>query len=247
MSFDNSSASNPGNNDQSGQQSGHQEPTNNQNSTPTGENVFLTVGERAFHTRDDVVKNISHAQDHISNLESENSTLKTESSELKAENERLQAIVDANTQGARQSTSGNDQNTTGLSNEELVKQAADLALGTIENRQTAAQQNANLSRCEAKAKELYGDDYVTTVTAKGKELGMTGNQIDALGKDSPEAFAHLFLTEGRKQSHQPSSSSVNTAAFNQQSNEDERPKNITKMREKDRIAYTSGLMKQAGV
>ena len=245
MAFeDNVSTGNPGNNEgETGQQTTDNQQTS-QNSN--GETVFLTVGERAFHTRDDVVKNISHAQQHIATVESENADLKTRNQELEAENKRLSAIVDAST--TAQNTSGNGDQTGGLSKEDLVKEAAQLAVGTIKGEQDAATRTANLRDCEAKAKELYGDGYQNTVVTKGKDLGMTPREIDALGQSNPKAFAKLFLTvEGKQQSHQPSSGDINTAAFNQQSNDTDTGKNITKMREKDRISYVTGLMKQAGV
>lgn len=207
------------------------------------QSVFLVAGERAFKDAESVVKNIENAQSHIATLEAERGTDRERLAAQDAEIARLKKIEEG-LDGRDQP--GNADATSQLSNEELAAHAAKLAVGLIEQDNTVAVQNANLASAEAKAKEAYGDDYATKVIGIAKELGMNPAAIDALGKQSPSAFAQLFLPKSAGSSHQPSTSTINLPA-GQQNGSEHKPVNVTKMRERDRIAHVGSLMKDAGV
>lgn len=230
-----------------------QQGSNNDNQNQQGDNqsVYLVVGDRAFKTQEDVIKHIANAQGHIATLEQERVTDREANSQLTEEVGNLSKIVDAiPRQDANQSNSGNDSQTENLSSEELIKRTVELVKGSIQSDATATQQNTNLSTCETKAKELYGDQFQETVLGLGKKLGMNGAQVDALGKDSPDAFARLFLNAEHGSSSMPAhEGGMNSSALNQDNNSDQgnQHKNITKLRERDRISHVANLMKQNGI
>ena len=205
--------------------------------------VFLVAGDRAFKDADSVVKNIENAQAHIATLEAERQADRDRLTAQDAELARLKKIEE----GLTGRDTGNVDTTSQLSNEELAAHAAKLAVGLIQQSDTVAVQNANLAKAEAAAKEAYGEDYHAKVIDIAKQHGMAPSAIDALGKQSPTAFAQLFLPKAASSSHQPSTSTVNLATGNGQSGSETKPVNVTKLREKDRIAHVSTLMKNAGV
>jgi hypothetical protein len=213
-----------------------------QSAAPDHTSVFLVAGERAFKDADSVVKKIENADSHIATLEAERQADRDRLAEQEAELERLRKI-----EGALDGkTTGNADETSQLSNEEIAAQAAKLAVGLIEQSNSVAVQEANLESAEAAAKEAYGEGYKGKIADIASELGMTLAAVDALGKQSPSAFAKLLLPTQSGSSPQPTRSSVMPPANNQQGQQTA-PVNVTKMREKDRIAHTASLMKEAGV
>ncbi len=204
-----------------------------------GQRVFLIAGERAFRDPDSAVKHIEHAQSHIATLEKERDADRKTIAELQAENERLKKIADAI---GSHTNPGKDVQTEHLSKEELAKHAAELAAGLIQSQQTEKAKNANLDAALKLAEATYGDKYKAVVAEKATALGLSLPAVDALAKDSPDAFKRLFIEEKKGSGFQPTRGTVNTASLNQQSGENQ-PRNITKMKEKDRMAYVASLLK----
>lgn len=208
--------------------------------------AFMIIGDRAFRTQEDVVKKIEHADSHIQTLEAERAAEQEQLAKLRAENEELLKFKEG--VGGRQET-GNATQTEQLSKEEIVKHAASLVMETIESNKTQQEKTINLSQAESMAKEAYGDDWNKAVVEAGSRLGMTADQINALGEDSPEAFKRLFIPADAGKPNEPTRSNTHFDERNrQQDNQDTKPVNITKMRkESDRIAEVSKRMKAAGV
>ena len=215
-----------------------------QQQAPAGDHtsVFLVAGDRAFRDADSVVKHVEHAQSHISTLEAERAADRERLASQEAELERLRKIESA----LDGKPTGNVDQTGQLSKEEIAAHAAKLAVGLIEQSHTVAQQDANLLKVEEAAKAAYGDDYKSKIVEIASGLGMTPAAIDALGKQSPSAFAKLLLPAQSGSSHQPSRGSVIPPDPNQQG-QNPQPVNIVKLREKDRISHVATLMKAAGV
>lgn len=217
------------------------------------QSVFMIVGDRAYRSQEDVVNKISHADQHIATLENERKTDKAEIERLQAENARLSKIVDNMPgTGSGNDLSGNGSQTENLSIDEIVQKTASMVTNLQQEEAQRTQQENNLAACEQKAQELYGDSYKDTIRQRGQELGMSGAQIDALGKDSPSAFSRLFLDNQDVSSPAPSHGSgadVNTAAMQHQQGRgnDPKPVNIVKMRERDRISTVFERMKANGI
>lgn len=206
--------------------------------------VFLVAGERAFRSADDVVKNIENAQSHISTLEAERAADREKLAAIKAENERLRKIEEG-LDG--RNNSGNDDQTDQLSKDELAAQAAVAAVDIMKQNQNKEVQEDNLAQAEAAAKEAYGDQYVTKIDEIAKGLNMTLAAVDQLGKTSPGAFKRLFLPAEPGKPHVPSSGSVNVPAGDMQQGAQAPSGNVTKMRERERIAHVKDRMSAAGI
>jgi hypothetical protein len=206
--------------------------------------AFLVAGDRAFRDADSVVKNIESAQSHIATLEAERKADRERLASQDAEIERLKKIVDG--LDGRDDDTGKAAQTEQLSKDELVAHAAKLAVGMIAQTQTETQQAENLAGCEAAAAAAYGKDSVQKVAELAASLKMSLAQVDALGKESPEAFARLFLPKDPGAAHQPSQGTVIPPA-GVTPQRDEQPVNIVKMSERDRIQHVAAKMAAAGV
>lgn len=181
---------------------------------------FLVIGERAFATPDDVQKKISSADAHIEKIEAENKAYRERQEALeKAANDNLSArellegIKSATSQPAPSETPS-------ISPEEVAAKAIQIATNQVqENLKSDAlkkAEEANLNEALTAAKEYFGDDYIDKVNDLGKEHGLDGKAINNLAKQSPKAFANLFLPK-TEQSKGPSDGDYNSAAFHQQS------------------------------
>jgi len=169
--------------------------------TKTGEQAFLIIGERAFHTPDDVVKKIENADSHISTIEEENARLRAE---LEAAQQRAESETTANDSAAKileklqelQQSTGNTANTNAVSKEDLdalKQQAVQEALAKVNeetNRQVAER---NLATCLEEAKAAFGDKVGDAVKATAEELGMSTADVDTMAQNKPEVFRRLFL------------------------------------------------------
>lgn len=206
--------------------------------------VFLVAGERAFTDAASVVKHVEHSQSHIQTLEAERNADRVKLDEQDKELQRLRTIEASLEVGQAQDRTVPQ--TEQLSTEQLAAQAAQVAVGLIEESSNKATQQNNLATLEAQAKAAYGDEYAAKVVAIGQELGMSPQAIDALGSTSPDAFSRLFLpSTGVSQSLQPSTGTLATGG----------PAiaaapvavNLSKMKEKERLVTVAERMKAAGV
>jgi len=206
--------------------------------------VFLVAGERAFSDAGAVVKHVEHSQSHIATLETEAETSRGTIAEQAAEILRLKKVEEALN---GQSTTGTVGQTDLLSNEQLATNAAKLAQGMIAEQSTVNAQNSNLAAVEAAAEKVYGEGYQAKVGEIAKKLGMTLQEVDSLGRTSPDAFSKLFLPADAGSSHQPSSGTIQRSLADQQQLSNQQPRNITKMREPERRTLVAEKMKAAGV
>jgi len=208
------------------------------------QSVFLVAGERAFRDADAVVKNIESSQSHITTLEAEGKVGRDRITELEKENARLQKIEDS-LDGRNQT--GNADTTSQLSNDELAIQAANAAVGMIEQKASEEVRSANLAGAEAKAELAYGKEGCQAkIEEIATTLGMNLAAVDELGKTSPDAFARLFLPAAPGMPHTPTRTTVNMPAGDGQQQET-KPANVTRMRERERISHVTGKMEAAGI
>lgn len=206
--------------------------------------VFLVAGERAFGDAESVVKKIESADAHIITLEAEGKVNREALEAATGEIERLKKISDS-LDG--QTQPGKPDQTDQMSNDQLAAHAASLAVGLINQNKTVEEQNLNLAGAEAKAKEAYGETYISKIGEIAQSLNMTLKAVDELGKSSPAAFGRLFLPATSGTPHQPTTSSVNAPIGTEQQNDPAKPVNIVKMREGERMSIVAQKMKDAGV
>lgn len=209
-------------------------PTQGNQDDPT--QVFLAVGDRAFKDASSVAKHIEHSQNHIKTLEEEREADRNKLAEIEKELERLRKVEE----GVRAGESGNDpEPTTGQSNEDLAKQAAEIALGLIDSKNTESKQKANISEAEKLAKEQFGEKYKEKVLERAKELGLTPEAVDAMAAESVPAFQRLFLSDTKKPPASPSSGNVTAPPG---TDGERQPRNVLKMNERDRRSYIHNLI-----
>lgn len=150
------------------------------------------VGEgKKFVTVEDLVKKIEHADAFIETLKSENATLRDElskavtSGDRKALLEKLMANLTNGTTDDGVTTPDQPQNkqdnpVKSLSHDDVVK--------ILEQRAAAEQAQRNLAQALEPVKKVYGDKTKETLTAKAAELGLSLDELEAIGKKSPQAF-----------------------------------------------------------
>lgn len=246
MPFDDNQEDNNNNNssDKNNNSNSQDDNSGNKANQPNAHNnVFLVAGERAFGDAESVVKKIESADTHIATLEAEGKVNREALDTALAEVSRLKKIEDS----LDGRPSGNPDQTDQMSIEEVAAHAAELAVGKIAQNRTVEAQNQNLAGCEAKAKEAYGDTYVNTISTIATKLNMSLKAVDELSKSSPDAFSRLFLPADSGAPHQPTRSSHNAPTGDEHNNDSDKPVNIVKMREGDRMSTVAAKMKAAGV
>lgn len=205
--------------------------------------VFLVAGERAFRSADDVVTHVTHAQNHISTLEEERKSDREKLESQTKEIARLKLIEESLVPG--HTTDRKPAETPQVSTEQMAAQAATLAVGLLAETKAKELQQSNLADVEALAKQSYGDTYATEVVKIGAAIGMTPEAIDDLGRTSPDAFKKLFIPSSAQAQHQPSRSTVQVSE--QQTSPVDKPFNVVKMRERERLTAVAERMRAAGV
>ena len=194
---------------------------------PTDDNqVFLKVGERAFAKPEDAARYVEHSSTHISKLEEENRLLREAQDKLQHaadDNVTVRELLEGMRNAATTSTPPSA--TPSVSKEELVAEAVKIATTQVreelKSEQQLALEKTNLNEAMTAAQEEFGEQFIEEVGKIGTQHGLTGVQINNLAKQSPKAFAKLFL-KGKSASSGPSGGEYNTSAF-QQSSQIKRP------------------------
>lgn len=159
------------------------------------------------YDKEAAVKKIENADSHISTLETESKNKDVEIATLKAQLDQAKKLEDV-LQELRtpQSASIGDQSTTTQQDlDSVVKNLEEKLLGTVENKfttqQLQAQEKANETASLEAAKTVLGSDYNKILRERAAKLGMSDEDIVKEAKGNPEKFKAVF---GLNKESQPS-------------------------------------------
>lgn len=79
--------------------------------------------------------------------------------------------------------------------------------------EASRKRSENLSKADAKLKEMYGDNAASVVEEQRQALGISKEKLAEIAADSPEAFLRLVGTAQRKETNKTLNGSVNPAAL----------------------------------
>ena len=155
--------------------------------TATSNAPFLVIGDRVYQTKEDLLKKITNADTHIKTLEEEAAARKAKEQAEAAEVNKgmLKEVLEAIKQNGKKAELTVQTSTPELNEEVIVAKVLD--------KLSSGKKDENMDKSMVLAREKLGDNYVTKVQAKAKELGLDMDYVDNLAKASPEAFEKLFL------------------------------------------------------
>lgn len=184
--------------------------------TPDKSSPFLVVGDRAFHTPDDVTKKIVNADEHIGKLEAETAMMRTRLQEMEeriSNNRSLNDVLDAVGDKPKEQTTSPNFDPKDL--DKLVRES-------VQNLSAEQVAKNNLASAQAAYASQFDGDFTQAakaLTEQCAELGMSLKQAEDLARSSPNGFLKMF---GTNPDNQPKSSPapaagspnrVNTAAL----------------------------------
>ncbi len=170
---------------------------------PTEAPTGIQVGDRNFTTQEELVKSWTNAQEHIQTLESESLVAKEALSRAKGVEEVLERLQ-SSTVAPSQTETKEAVNEGYLTEERLIE--------TLNKREHDKITSSNVDTAMTLAKNALGTDYIAKLDAKAAELSIPTAAAISLAKDSPEAFAKLFLPDAPMASAS-SIGDINTAAI----------------------------------
>ena len=197
-------------------QSTQQAPVENSNADQQA--PFLQVGERIFGSKEDVVKKVASADEHIAKLEAERAADRELIEQLKARQSGIEQVLEEmkKPQGASvQSTEETPAQTQASVTEDTVRNLLQETLSPQQKEAEAKEVEQvyadNLKQASEAVISYYGSEEAAKQAVQ-KMSEATGYDLEKLAKESPKAFQHMM---GIKPSA-PSGlkADVNTAAYN---------------------------------
>lgn len=160
------------------------------------EDGSITIGDRKFNGLEDLTKSYVNGQSHIQTLESENANQREALTKAKGVDDVLAKLQEQ--QRASESTQTSDQSTTTEQNGVITKEDIDSLLERKLQQINSEQAEAeNVKVAMQSAKEVFGNDYVTKLSGKAVELGMSEQDALDIARRSPSAFQKLFVGESK--------------------------------------------------
>jgi len=168
----------------------------------TGE--LFKVGERSYDA-DAAQKKILNADTHISTIEAENAQLKQQLQQAQMDATVSQKIDEAlSRQGAPtpEATPVEQTAPTALNEDELYQKFR----SRMAQESQADVHKTNVQKAMELAQNTYGDSWESDLIAKGQELGLDSNGIEALAKMSPQVFGTTFGLQAKSSTPAPQGS-----------------------------------------
>lgn len=167
-----------------------------------GDQPFAVIGDRVFQTKEDALKSLTNAQEHIQRLEQEAAERKQREEAEANENQSSQIAKEVLEQiKAQQANSRKDDQTDQSSKAELNKdELKALIQEELSTKFSEAEKDRNSDLCVEAAKEVFGDSYNAKIAEKAKTLGMSVEDANRMAENSPAAFKELFIPKQQTQS-----------------------------------------------
>lgn len=191
----------------------------NNPAAPDQGEVVLEYGGRKF-TKDDLVKKLAHADEHIQRLTTERSEDKALMEEVRNALKKQVDVAEVLKQIKGQANPNPDPSQPNPDPKQVQAPTADeiaqQVLGKLQEGETVKQREANWSHVTSVLTKAYGDAVNQKVKAAADEAGLTLAEAAELAKSKPKAFLKLFPDVATKP--QPSAvrgGDVNTQSFQQ--------------------------------
>lgn len=191
----------------------------NNPAAPDQGDVVLEYGGRKF-TKDDLIKKLTHADEHIQRLTNERSEDKALMEEvrnaLKKQVDVAEVLKQIKGQGANpdptQQPPANQPAAAPTADEIAAK-----VLGTLKEGEAAQQREANWRSVTETLTKAYGDATNQKVAQAAAEAGLTLAEAAELAKSKPKAFLKLFpdIAPAKPQHSAVAPGVVNTQSFQQ--------------------------------
>jgi YesN/AraC family two-component response regulator len=197
--------------------SNEEQVDNSTNQVENQEQPFLTVGDRVFKTKEDVVKNISSAQEHISKIENsykEAISLIEKQEGALEKSSRIEELMEALAK-RKEESSGRAEETPSLNKDDLIADAIK-AFDQLQNeRKSVEVEQRNWEEATSILSKAYADKTDEVVRKVVAENDLTWEDAVRLAKRSPKVFLKMFNLNN-KTTATVNTSSVNTEQFGTQ-------------------------------
>lgn len=216
----------------------NQEPVDNStHKVENQEQPFLVVGDRVFKTKEDAIKNISSAQEHISKIETNyqqaiNLIEKQENALEKSS--KIEELMEALAK-RKEESSGKAEETPSLNKDDFIADALK-AFDQLQNeRKSVEVEQSNWNEVSSTLTKAYADKTDEVVRKVAAENDLSWEEAVRLAKRSPKVFLKMFNLSN-KATATVNTSSVNTEVFGQQrSNKPHKP--LMRMSNRERAEY----------
>lgn len=180
--------------------------------------ALAVVGDRTFKTQDDLAKYVNNASSHISTLEAENADLRRKVEEAAKLDELMQKL-DSRVPEKTQQTESTEQ-TSQFSMDDVVSKAVNQVTAFQQQEAAKTLRQQRLSDAMSKAKEAYGDSFVSEVQKIAGDNGIS--DIDEFVISHPKLFDSIFISGAKKSSDTSSAGSgIRTDGFNSNGDQQE--------------------------
>lgn len=189
-------------------QENHSQDTDQSNNAESfaSETTFsqpIKVGDRTFSSPEDVIKYYEHSQSFIETLKAEKAQIEGSLTDARKVDDILNKLETAQ-QDAVKSDATKDQGKPEPSYENVdLDKIVETKLSSLKAQEA---REANLNQCIAKAKQLYGEKWASTLDQKAQELGA---DLKELARANPKLFERAVFGEPVAKPATPTTPSVN--------------------------------------
>lgn len=199
------------------------------------QNVFAVEYKGKTWKTEEVLNKFQNADSYIEQLKLENEELKKK---IIKETNVEQVLQQITTQGTVDNTSV--QKEAHVANTPV--DVEEVAKSVFQRLQQETQEAKNIEECSRLAFDAYGDKAFDVLVNKGKELGMTLEEVKALSARKPAAFAKLFIEKQQQQVAPITKGTVNTQTLKPQAANQVKVSQLKSGR--DLAAYAMSKLKQ---
>lgn len=174
-------------------------------------------GEQKYNSLEDALVGLKHAQEFIPKLKEEKKAEEEELERLRQEIDRLKSLEETVLELTRSKTQP-ETNGKSLSEEDI----ANLVQQTLTKTQQAELQKKNITTVVTELRSKFGDEAEKVFYEKAQDLGLTVEEMNALAAKTPKAVLTMLgaSVDGvhKQPNFNPTTGSVNTAAFKPKTN-----------------------------
>lgn len=163
-----------------------------------------------------ILKQNSHAQNHIKQIEEDNRKLREQLQGLSKELETSTQFDDllAGLASSKSSTNSSEQTAPLLDKNQLLSELKAEIFNELSNSQRAAMEEENLRASIQTAQQKFGAGYEKELLNLAQELDLTPEYLESLARTSPKAFATVIGNSKTKTPFSPTINSFRTEPLN---------------------------------
>ena len=196
-----------------------QDPEKNKQPNDDGGQVnqddYIEVNGRKY-SKEDAIKKITNADDHIKNLEGEGQQYRESLDKLLEKVDRIPKLEEALERAINNPNQHQEERPQEVDVDAIVRQAQENTLSELTKREQEQVRNSNFKQVSEVVQKEFGDNPDGEITKRAQEVGYSFEEAVNLAQSNPKAFYRVMGLEQPKPKGKepaPASGDLNTAAF----------------------------------